>query len=270
MGNFFSQQLGQIIQEMQAPKQRSPVREGGSGLNYSGQVYANQFNKLSSETCGDVTVKYEQVDDAYPGPLISSDGLPFDETTKRIDPNALSEHIKRKKSDGVIPRNDITNYNDQMKADLAFYATAQAEYCFFEVRYKAALYKFLDMVSQQTGPDAGSNDVLAKTVKLNRRLNSLLEVMNSVANERAENVNKRNPNIDTANDELQKKIKQLQDQQVALSASNARTKTQEEMIRYSAEKSHAMNIQIAFFVGLNVVALGTIITVYKNTRPGGV
>ena len=35
-------------------------------------------------------------------------------------------------------------------------------------------------------------------------------------------------------------------------------------MRYSAEKSRAMNIQIVFFVALNVVALGTIITVYKT------
>jgi hypothetical protein len=30
-----------------------------------------------------------------------------------------------------------------------------------------------------------------------------------------------------------------------------------------------MNIQIIFFVAINVVALGTIITVYKSVRPGG-
>jgi hypothetical protein len=36
------------------------------------------------------------------------------------------------------------------------------------------------------------------------------------------------------------------------------------MMRYSAEKNRSMNIQIMFFVALNVVALGTVLTVYKN------
>jgi hypothetical protein len=40
------------------------------------------------------------------------------------------------------------------------------------------------------------------------------------------------------------------------------------MMRFSAEKNRAMTIQILFFVGLNVVALGTVLTVYRGL-PGG-
>jgi len=261
-------QISQIVQDMEAPLQRNPVHEGGSGLHYSGRIYTNQFNQLSSDTCGGITATAQEVDDVYPGPVISTDQIQPDDTTKRISPTQLASYINTKINDGTIP-GTLSNFDEQMKADAAFYAAAQTEYCFFEARYKAALDKFLDMVSQQGGSDSGANDYLNNTViRLNRRLNCLLEIMNSVANERATKVNKRSPTIDSANSALQTKIEVLRQQQISLTANNARTRTQEEMVRFSAEKSHAMNIQIIFFVALNVVALGTILTVYKNTRPG--
>jgi len=262
-------QVSEIIQEVQAPLQRNPVREGGSGLHYSGRVYTNQFNQLASDTCGGISVTLDQVGDQYPGPMISSNSLRPDDTTKRIPPTQLANYIQTKINDGTIP-GMLNNFDEQMKADLAFYTAAQAEYCFYEARYKVALDKFLDMVSQQGGADPSATDYLNNAViPLNQRLNGLLEIMNFVANDRATKVNNRSPNINSANTELNAKIEVLRGQQIALTASNARTRTQEEMVRYSAEKSHAMNIQIIFFVALNVVALGTILTVYKNTRPGG-
>jgi hypothetical protein len=80
-------------------------------------------------------------------------------------------------------------------------------------------------------------------------------------------VNQRGPQIVKANTAIQEKISVLRDQQDFLSTKNVHIKTQEEMVRYSAEKSRAMNIQIMFFVALNVVALGTVLTVYKGIGP---
>jgi len=104
-------------------------------------------------------------------------------------------------------------------------------------------------------------------VDLNKRLNSLLEIINYVSNERSKKVNDRSSEIVAANASLQSKIKALADQQRFLESSDVRIRTQEEMVRYSAEKSRAMNIQIMFFVALNVVALGTIFTVYSSMGP---
>jgi hypothetical protein len=103
-------------------------------------------------------------------------------------------------------------------------------------------------------------------VNLNIRLNTLLEILNYVSNLRASAVNSRAPQITEANTKLKEAIKKLQEQKTLLESSDVRIRTQEEMMRYSSEKSRAMNIQIMFFVGLNVVALGTIITVYKTMK----
>jgi hypothetical protein len=156
-----------------------------------------------------------------------------------------------------------------MTADKAFYASIQTEYCFYEARYKAALTQFLTLVSDAHGADSGAvSSALTATVNLNKRLNSLLEILNYVGNSRARDVNERGSAIDKANASLQEKIDVLKKQQDFLTSSDSRIRTQEEMVRYSAEKNRAMNIQIMFFVALNVVALGTIITVYKSVRPG--
>jgi hypothetical protein len=103
-------------------------------------------------------------------------------------------------------------------------------------------------------------------VTINRRLNSLLEVINFVGNDRAQKVNGRSPQIDAANAALDSKIQILQRQQVFLTSGDIKIKTYDEMMRYSKEKNHAMSIQIMFFVALNVVALCTVISVYNGTR----
>jgi hypothetical protein len=63
---------------------------------------------------------------------------------------------------------------------------------------------------------------------------------------------------------VEAKLAVLAEQKNFLESSDATIQTQQEMLRYSAEKGRAMNIQIMFFVALNVVALGTVLTVYRS------
>jgi hypothetical protein len=156
-----------------------------------------------------------------------------------------------------------------MAADKAFYAAVQSEYCFYEARYVAALSQFLNLVAAQPPAESAAvQAALNQTIALNSRLNSLLEVINYVGNDRARQVNARGPAIEKANDEIQAKLDVLNAQKKFLETSDAVERTQREMMRFSAEKNRAMTIQILFFVGLNVVALGTVLTVYRGL-PGG-
>lgn len=249
------------------PLQKTGVQDGTSGLHYSGRLYTNQFQQLSNDLCAGASATVDQINDEMPN-SVSTTSLPPDPNTKRISTSSIQTYVNGLVSQGVIPAPTMTNFDDQMKADAAFYETVQAEYCFYEARYKAALTQFLTLSSDVHGADpAAVSAILQTTVALNQRLNSLLEIINYVGNERARKVNERSPHINKANDALQEKISILQKQQVMLTTSDGRVRTQEEMVRYSGEKNHAMNIQIIFFVALNVVALGAIITVYKSVRP---
>ncbi len=249
------------------PLQRDPVQDGASGLHYSGRVYTNEFAALGKDICNGVTASVEQINDVMPN-SISSTNLPMDDSTHRISATALQGYITNLESTGAIPGQAGT-LDQQIAADKKFYAAVQAEYCFYEARYKAALGEFLAQVSvpqASTGaPTATMQTTLASTVALNARLNSLLEILNAVANDRARRVNLRSPQIDAANSTLEQKIAVLNQQKEFLQSSQVRKQTQEEMMRYSAEKNRAMNIQIMFFVALNVVALGTVLTVYRST-----
>jgi hypothetical protein len=245
------------------PLEKTPVQDGASGLHYSGFVYANQAQQLSSDICQGATVTPDEIGDIMPD-SVSTDTLPVDPTTNRISASALQAYVANFMNTGRIP-GELGDFKDQMLLDKGFYELIQMEYCWYETRYKAALQQFITLVSDQNGGD--SSAILATTISLNKRLNSLLEIVNYVGNYRATQVNQRGPQIVKANTDIQKKISVLQEQQEYLGTKNVHIKTQEEMVRYSAEKSRAMNIQIMFFVALNVVALGTVLTVYKGIGP---
>lgn len=244
------------------PIQRVPTSEGASGLHYSGRLYANEFNAMATETCSG-TVSPDKINDVMPN-SVSTATMTIDPNTKRIDAGQLANYVKGLEASGKVP-GVKPNFELQMTTDKAFYTSIQTEFCFYQLRYVAALKQFLALVAAPQGADTTA--ILNSTVNLNKRLNSLLEIMNYVANSRAKAVDARAPQIIDANVKLQEKIVQLNAQKEFLQTSDVRIRTQEEMMRYSAEKSRAMNIQIMFFVALNVVALGTIITVYKTIKP---
>jgi hypothetical protein len=250
------------------PLQRVPVADGASGLHYSGQIYTNQAGRLSSNLCSGTTASAAQIDDIYPKG-VSSPSLPMDQSTHRISQQAIQGHVEALIGQGLIPGQN-GDFPKQMAADKAFYAAVQSEYCFYEARYVAALAAFLGLVAAQPPADSGAvQTALNKTVALNRRLNSLLEIINYVGNDRARQVNARGPEIEKANKDIQDKLSVLDSQKQFLEQSDAVTRTQTEMMRFSAEKNRAMTIQIMFFVALNVVALGTVLTVYKGLPGGG-
>ena len=245
---------------------RDPTYESVSGLNYSGRIYTNQFKEISKDICN-ITVNPTQIGDVMPNG-ISSTTLPVDNSTHRITQNALQGYVNTLIMSGKVPgeRSD-GDLEKQLSDDKAFYASIQTEYCFYESRYKSALDQFLTLVSAPNGADSAAiTAMLTTTIALNARLNSLLEILNYINNTRAQNVNDRNPLLESANSILHEKVGILKKQYDYLNSSDVRTRTQEEMMRFSAEKNQAMNIQILFFVALNVVAVGTIITVYRNVR----
>jgi len=201
------------------------------------------------------------------GTNISTTTIRIDPATKRLDRSQLASYVEGLVDKNVIPGNKL-EYDALTIADKSFYDAIQREYCFYEARYVAALTQFIGLVATPNGADTTS--ALNSTVTLNTRLNTLLEILNYVSNIRASAVNNRVPQMTDANKQLQTAIKKLQEQKKLLQTGDLRIRTQEEMMRYSAEKSRAMNIQIMFFVALNVVALGTIITVYKSMKGASV
>jgi hypothetical protein len=225
----------------------------------------NSFQALGKDICNGAAVSPTQINDVYPNG-VSNPQLSIDPTTHRISQQALQSYVTSLMTSGLVP-GQMGAFDDQMNADKAFYASIQAEYCFYETRYMAALTQFLNIISQPNPDQSAADAALQPVIGLNGRLNSLLEIMSYVINDRAQKINARSPAIDQANQQLDANIATLTAQKEFLTSNDATIKTREEMVRYSAEKSRAMNIQIMFFVALNVVALGTVLSVYKAMPP---
>jgi hypothetical protein len=260
MGNTSSS----VTPVLTVPLQKTPVPDGASGLHFGGHIYTNPSEKLATDICNGATVSPAQIGDIMPK-SISSTTLPVDDSTHRIQASALQSYVSQLTQTGAIP-GTMQTFDEQMKADTTFYTAVNAEYCFYETRYVVALTEFLGLVSNPTSDPSTTTAALNAVVGLNKRLNSLIEILNAVTNERAQQVQTRGPKLDAANATLNKRLAALTAQQKFFTSSDVRLRTQEEMMRFSAEKNHAMNIQIGFFVALNVVAIGAVLTVYRSTK----
>jgi hypothetical protein len=244
---------------------KTGIQDGTSGLHYSGKMYLNQVNQMTSSICPATTVTYDKVDEVFPRGVASS-LLTIDPQTQRISTSAIQGHVQALQNSGIIP-GQIADITQQIAKDQVFYAAVRQEYCFYEARYTAALTQFITDVSAPNAEATAGTAPLAKTIALNKKLNSILEVMNTIGNQRATTVNNRNTAINTANVQINTRLNELRQQQNFLQSSDVRLQTQSELMRYTKEKNSAMNIQIMFFITLNVVAIGTLLTVYKNLKP---
>ena len=106
--------------------------------------------------------------------------------------------------------------------------------------------------------------MLNNTKLLNIRVNSVLEVMNHLAQARAPVTNENKNMINQYNQSILDKLKKAQNMYDLLKRDNAMILTQREMVRYTAEKNNYTLNQIAVWTALNVIALGTIFYVYRN------
>jgi hypothetical protein len=107
--------------------------------------------------------------------------------------------------------------------------------------------------------------MLSTVTNLNKRLQSLLEIMNAVANERAKRVDGYRSRHVAGNNLINENITKLSEMKRKLGASNLRLTTQKEMMAYTEEKNRALRVQITVFAILNVVALGVVYTAYKQS-----
>jgi len=219
----------------------------------------NQASKMNKPICEGSNVMYNtpEFNKEFPGGVSSPQSMNSD--------SAIQSRVHNLQDQKKIP-GILADLNAQVSADKEFYNSVQAEYCWYEKRYVAALTQFFTVIST---PGAGDGkESLNKSIEMNNRLKLLLKIIYYIGNDRAQRVNNRNNDIAKANVQVEKRLNALRSQQEYITSSDVRIKTQEEMMRFSKEKNSSMNIQIMFFVTLNVVALGTVFMVYKNVKQG--
>lgn len=140
------------------------------------------------------------------------------------------------------------------------------EYCFYYKRYIWAMQKILNDATNTSGVvDPALKD---GAQSLNNKLNTILLVMKALVNSRLntletyygdKGVNRLNNDLDTARTNLKTHSQQLQ-------KNDMNTDIQSSMIEYSLEKNSSSRNLLAIYGFMNIVAVGLLFYLYKNTK----
>ena len=212
----------------------------------------------------------------FPGGIGSESLLP-DPATGRIPKEQLESYIVQIQSSGLLktrPSKRIlgsetgdseTDMDTLVAQDAALFNQLRLEYCYYEQRYRYGLTQFLTLATSRSRTDnEPAQAMLAKTKVLNLRLNSILEIMNYLAQDRVLNVNSNKASINSTNSSINGKMAKLKQSYAFLSQDDAVVRTQKEMVRYTEEKNNYTSNQIAVWATLNIIALGSIFYVYRK------
>ena len=184
---------------------------------------------------------------------------------QRIPTEILASKLATLKANKIIP-DFQTSIDDQIMLDTKFYQNIKKEYCWYENRYSYLLGKYLKLLTSDNKEDITLSQTMnGATTDLNKRLQSLLEIMNAVANDRAKKVDKYRGHLVEGNTAINTNIAKLAAIKTKMNAGNLRLTTQREMMKYTEEKNRALRVQITVFAVLNVVALGVVYTAYKQS-----
>ena len=198
-----------------------------------------------------------------------SDTLTTDPNTGIIANDAIAQHVKSLIGSGVIPKPPMDAQGNMdmdklMAQDGTLYQNLQAEFCWYESRYIYALNQFLQAATLRQATDAAqANQYLGITQTLNKRANSVLQVISYLAQNRVGDIMAAKGGIDGMNTDINQKLAALQAGYSLLSQNDAVLTTQKEMVRYTEEKNNYTSNKIIVWTALNVIALGAIFYVYR-------
>jgi len=208
-----------------------------------------------------------------PSKGISTNTFTPDTTTGRVPAAQVESYITTLRSKGLLPpASSSTSYaaspgtlSKQINTDAEIFTKIQAEYCYYQGQYKQALSEYLtDATSSDTSLNAAASTKIRKVTQLNLRLNSLIEIMNSLSQERAKNVQSNKNSINKWNADISEKLSGLQDQYNRIQRNDKSILTQTKMMEFSKEKNNAISNQIGLYIALNIAAIGMIFFVSRS------
>lgn len=208
----------------------------------------------------------------FPNGIMSESYSP-DSSTNRIAVANLQNHLRTLETTGVLPIRPTrtvgfdteTDMDGLVQNDSETYQKIHDEYCFYEQRYRYSLRQFLTLATSRNDADnSAAQRMLTITVKLNRRLNFVIEMMNYLAQVRVDLTNNNKTDINDRNRKINENLSKLNDTYSRLTRDDVIIKTQKEMIRYTTEKNNHITNQISLWASLNILALATIFYVYRS------
>jgi hypothetical protein len=232
-------------------------------------TYEATWTNLSSFTSD------QQVSSYAPGGIITST---YANTTSGYDTTAFRWRNAQTYLNSVASGTSSSYYKthkpsetdspDQLRTKFDAIATGlNTEYCWYMNRYRSALQLLLDsMASTTTNTEitAQRENLLRHTIEMNARLNALTDLVNILATQEAAKMNTYNTQINALNTAIADKSQTLVASAEFIKNNDSLLTTRKEMLRYTAEKNNHITNQISLWAALNVLAIGTIFTIYRN------
>ena len=192
------------------------------------------------------------------------------ETNGMLTGTAVQRIIGNLKSTGIIPTATSTNSEAYLKNQAALLKNIQAEYCFYDARYKYALQKLLQAIQQgytanTQATQSAIQQYLTYTQTLNQKLNDLTQIINAVTDDMLSSTTNLQGEVAAYNAKMKDQQKKLMNQRNIISSSQAATKLNKEMVKFTEEKARYSDNLLKLYSVLNIVVLGLLVYVYRSS-----
>jgi hypothetical protein len=188
-----------------------------------------------------------------------------------LNKNAVQSIISSLKGSGIIPNVTSSNADMLLKKQGELLKNIQAEYCFYESRYKYSLEKLFDAISQ--GYTNSTGDVqsaiqkyLQSTQALNQRLNDLTQIINGVTEDMLSSTTGLEAEIQAFDRQIKDQGTKLEQQNKIISSNQAVSMLNKQMVKFTEQKSKYSDNLLSLYSFLNIVALGLLVYIYKSAR----
>jgi len=188
-----------------------------------------------------------------------------------LNVNAVQSIISSLKGSGVIPNASTVNAELFITKQTELLKNIQAEYCFYESRYKYSLDKLFNSINMgymnNTGDTQTSIQIyLVSTQALNQRLNDLTQIINGVTDDMLSSTTNLETEIKAFDNQIKEQQTKLAAQNKIISSGQAVTTLNKQMVKFTEQKGKYSNNLLGLYSFLNIVALGLLIYVYKSAR----
>lgn len=188
-----------------------------------------------------------------------------------LSKNTVQSIVSSLKGSGVMPSTKTNTPEVFISKQAILLKNIQDEYCFYESRYKYALEKLFNAINQGYMNNTGDTQAtiqkyLGSTQILNKRLNDLTQILNAITEDMLLSSSSLDAEIKAFNEKIIKQKEKLDAQNKIITSSQAVTKLNKQMVKFTEEKAKYSNNLLGLYSFLNIVALGLLIYVYKSAR----
>jgi hypothetical protein len=184
-----------------------------------------------------------------------------------ITPTAVASTLTTLRNTGVLPNIAGMTSENYSSKQRDFLTNVKKEYCYYESRYKYALDGLFSAIRDNYGQATVKQDKIDRYLRYTKQFNTYLNDITQLLNAISTDILTSNTSMDTEikayNQSIQDQKEKLDEQNKIITSSDAATKLNKQMIRYTEEKARRSNHLLSLYGFLNIVVVGLLIYVYK-------